>query len=90
LNLSEDIDEAQLREIREEGSGRFLQIEPMNPPEGYRIMADFVADLPSSRVREKLEWSLDGPKPFRRFKDALREEAIRKQWFWHCILAGSI
>jgi hypothetical protein len=87
LNLSEDIDEARLREIREEGSGRFLQIEPMNPREGYRI----IADLTSSRVREKLEWSLDGPKPFRRFKDALREdEAIRKQWFWHCILAGCI
>jgi len=82
LNLSEDIDEAQLHEIREEGSGRFLPIKPMNPRGGYRIMADFVADLPTSRVREKLEWSLDGPKPFRRFKDAVREdEAIRKQWF---------
>jgi yecA family protein len=82
LNLSEDFDEAQLHEIREEGFGRFLRIEPMNPREGYRIMADFVADLPSSRVREKLEWSLDGPKPFRRFKDALRDdETIRKQWF---------
>ena len=82
LNLSEDIDEAQLHEIREEGSGLFLPIKPMNPRGGYRIMADFVADLPSSRVREKLEWSLDGPKPFRRFKDAVREdEAIRKQWF---------
>ena len=55
LNLSEDIDEAQLHEVREEGSGRFLRIEPMNPREGYRIMAGFVADLPSSRVREKLE-----------------------------------
>jgi hypothetical protein len=31
LNLSEDIDEAELHEIREEGSGRFLRIEPMNP-----------------------------------------------------------
>jgi len=82
LNLSEDFDQAQLHEIREEGFGRFLWIEPMNPREGYRIMADFVADLPSSRVREKLEWSLDGPKPFRRFKDALRDdETIRKQWF---------
>jgi yecA family protein len=82
LNLSEDFDQAQLHEIREEGFARFLRIEPMNPREGYRIMADFVADLPSSRVREKLEWSLDGPKPFRRFKDALRDdETIRKQWF---------
>jgi yecA family protein len=82
LNLSEDFNQAELHEIREEGFGRFVQIEPMNPREGYRIMADFVADLPSSRVREKLEWSLDGPKPFRRFKAAVREdEAIRKRWF---------
>jgi uncharacterized protein UPF0158 len=82
LNLSEDFDEAQLHEIREEGFGRFIQIEPMNPRRGYRIMADFVGELPPSRLRERLEWSLDGPKPFRRFKDALREdEAIRKQWF---------
>jgi hypothetical protein len=82
LNLSEDIDEKELREIRGEGSGRFLQIEPINPRRGYRIMEDFVRNLPPSRVREKLEWSLDGPKPFRRFKDALREDdAIRKDWF---------
>jgi hypothetical protein len=45
-------------------------------------MADFARELPPSRVREKLEWSLDGPKPFRRFKNALREDdAIRRQWF---------
>jgi yecA family protein len=82
LNLSEDFDQAELHEICEEGFGRFLRIEPMNPRQGYRIMADFVRDLPPSRLREKLQWSLDGPKPFRRFKDALREdEVIRKQWF---------
>jgi uncharacterized protein len=80
LNLSEDIDEKELREIR--GKGRFLQIEPINPRRGYCIMEDFVRNLSPSRVREKLEWSLDGPKPFRRFKDALREDdAIRKKWF---------
>jgi yecA family protein len=82
LNLSEDIDQAQLHQIREHGSGRFLPIEPMSPRQGYQIMADFVRELLPSRVREKLEWSLDGPKPFRRFKTALREDdAIRRQWF---------
>jgi yecA family protein len=82
LNLSEDLDQAQLHQIREQGSGRFLRIEPMSPRRGYQIMADFVRELPPSQVREKLEWSLDGPKPFRRFKDALREDdAIRRQWF---------
>src|SRR5260221_13705771 len=54
LNLCEDIDEAELHEIREEGSGRFLRIEPMNPREGYQIMADFVADLSLSPGWEEL------------------------------------
>jgi yecA family protein len=82
LILSEDIDEKRLHEIREEGAGRFLRIEPMSSRRGYQIMEDFVRDLRPSRVREKLEWSLDGPKPFRRFKDALRgDDAIRRHWF---------
>jgi yecA family protein len=82
LILSRDFDEAQIFEITEEAPGRYLQIEPMNSHEGYRTMADFAETLPPSRLREKLEWSLDGPKPFRRFRDALREEdEVREQWF---------
>jgi yecA family protein len=81
LILSRDFDEAQIFEITEEAPGRYLQIEPMNSHEGYRTMADFAETLPPSRLREKLEWSLDGPKPFRRFRDALREDdEIRGQW----------
>jgi Uncharacterised protein family (UPF0158) len=44
-------------------------------------MEDFVRNLPQTPMREKLEWSLSGPKPFRRFKDALHENmAVREQW----------
>lgn len=82
LILSEDVDRKRISKIAEQTSNRFVRIEPMDSHEGYRVMENFVASLPPSRLREKLEWSLDGPKPFRRFKDALREDdAIREQWF---------
>jgi yecA family protein len=82
LNLSKDFDREEILKIAEEAPGRYLRIEPMNSHDGYRTMADFVTTLPPSRIREKLEWSLDGPKPFRRFRDALREDdEVRGQWF---------
>jgi yecA family protein len=81
LILSEDVDREQIEKIAEEASNRFVRIEPTDSREGYRIMENFVRSLPQSRLREKLEWSLDGPKPFRRFRDALREDdEIRGQW----------
>lgn len=81
LILSEDFDRAQIEEIAEDASHRFLRIEPIDSREGYRIMEDFVRTLPPSRLRDELEWSLEGPKPFRRFKNALSDDAIRAQWF---------
>ena len=84
LIISEEFreDDPRTAEIAEEVGIRFLRIEPMASHEGYRIMEDFVRSLPPSRVREKLEWSLEGPKPFRRFKTALREDdEVRKEWF---------
>jgi hypothetical protein len=62
--------------------GRFIEIKPMDPREGYKIMERFVATLPSSPFQEKLKWSLEGAKPFRRFQDTLVEDQnIRKRWF---------
>ena len=81
LILSEDFDRAQIEEIAEDASHRFLRIEPIDSREGYGIMENFVRTLPPSRVRDELEWSLEGPKPFRRFKNALSDDAIRAQWF---------
>src|SRR5262249_58063696 len=61
---------------------RFVPIESLPSHEGFRIMEDFVQTLRPSRIREKLEWSLDGPKPFRRFKDAVRENrAVLEKWY---------
>ena len=82
--LTEDLEEQdELREqIEENASGRFVPIEPISSHEGFRIMRDFVQTLPHTRLREKLEWCLDGPKPFRRFKDALYEDkAVQEKWY---------
>jgi yecA family protein len=60
---------------------RFVPIEPMDSRRGYEIMEQFVAILPPTPLREKLQWSLEGPKPFRRFRDALLEDSsIRERW----------
>src|SRR5262249_53516360 len=82
--LSEDLEEQdELRQqIEEDAENRFVPIESLPSHEGFRIMEDFVQTLRPSRIREKLEWSLDGPKPFRRFKDAVRENrAVLEKWY---------
>ncbi|MDW7708942.1 MAG: UPF0158 family protein [Deferrisomatales bacterium] len=63
-------DEA-LAEALEEGSDRYLLIEPRPSSEGYRLMAEFAASVIEPLVRQLLEAALRGTKPFRRFKDAL-------------------
>jgi hypothetical protein len=82
--LTEDLEEQdELREqIEENSTGRFVQIEPIDSHEDFRVMADFVDTLPPTRLREKLERCLSGPKPFRRFKDALYEnKAVQERWY---------
>jgi hypothetical protein len=55
LNLSEDFDQAQLHEIREEGFGRFLRIEPEAV-----VITDIISDMASwSGIR-----SWDGTRKF--------------------------
>lgn len=62
--------------------GRFIEIEPMDSRNGHRIMQNFVSTLPPTGLQEKLKWSLEGAKPFRRFRETLAEDqALRKRWF---------
>ena len=61
---------------------RFIDIEPMDSPQRHRIREDFVATLPPTPFQEKLRWSLENAKPFRRFQDTVAEDqALRKRWF---------
>jgi len=62
-------------------TGRFVPIDPMASRKGYDIMEQFVARLARTSLREKLQWSLEGPKPFRRFRDTLLQDpSIRERW----------
>jgi hypothetical protein len=57
--LTEDLEEQdELRErIEEDTDDRFVQIEPIDSHDGFRIMHDFVETMQPSRLREKLGWS---------------------------------
>ena len=48
----------------------------------YQVMEEFTETLPSGRVRDDLTLALRMRKPFKRFKDILRDHPeLRKQWF---------
>lgn len=59
-----------------------LELPPFFSSDGYRLMERFAASLEDQKASEELLDSLDRPKPFRRFKDALCEfPEIRQAWF---------
>jgi yecA family protein len=80
--LSDEMgDSDKRRHIVLNNSERFVEIEPMDSRKGFAIMEQFIAMLPSTPLREKLQWSLEGPKPFRRFRDTLLKDLpVRDQW----------
>ncbi len=61
---------------------RFIPIEPMESRQGYRIMEDFIAVQPRGRATEDLTRAIAMRKPFRRFKDVIRNyPEVEKQWY---------
>jgi uncharacterized protein len=83
LLVSSDLEEDQgLRDqIAEDSSDRFVRIGSIDSRAGFRMMEDFVRALPASRTRDKLESSLHGRRPFRRFEDSVNDEDVREQWY---------
>lgn len=79
-DYSEDpeADEAEI----EENPDRYLFIEPLEGGEGFRVMEDFVDSLPEGEARRDLMRVLGRAKPFRNFKEALRDwPELREKWF---------
>jgi len=83
LLVTKDLEEdQQLRDqIAEDDSGRFVRIGSIDSRAGFQMMEDFVRTLPASRLRDKLESSLHGPRPFRRFEDSVNDEDVREEWY---------
>ena len=61
---------------------RYLRIEPMASADSYEVMRSFVGTLPRGRAQAELMLTLDGRKPFRRFKETLlKYPTVREAWF---------
>jgi predicted nucleotidyltransferase len=60
----------------------WIRIEPESSSEGYRDMADFIAQVRDPRARDLLDRAIAGRGAFRRFKDTLFEfPELREAWF---------
>src|SRR4051812_14919912 len=65
-----------------EENPRYRLIDPLSSHDSYSTMGDFVETVDDAGAVDLLNRALNGPKPFRRFKDALLEfPALREGWF---------
>ncbi len=80
--FEEDDDyEARCEEIDSEPE-RYQHIEQLDSHESFRIMENFAASLPESKMKDDLFDALSRNKPFRRFKDVIhRDLTLRDSWF---------
>jgi hypothetical protein len=75
-------DDPEEEEKVESDPDRFLLIEANTyPHDDFRAMEDFVAGLPAGEARRDLERVLRRAKPFRNFREALRDwPELRERW----------
>ena len=80
--FEEDDDyEARCEQIDSEPD-RYQQIEQLDSHESFRIMENFAASLPESKMQDALCDALSRNKPFRRYKDVVqRDLTLRDRWF---------
>jgi hypothetical protein len=65
-----------------DGDEHLAEIPPFDSADSFRIMQDFVGRVEDGQVQAQLAEGLSRPKPFRGFKDALREfPALPDRWF---------
>lgn len=78
----EKADVEKAREILDDPGERYVEIPATDSSEGYGVMALFVKTVTDDRMKELLLFALSGPKPFRRFRDALEKSPQeRDRWY---------
>jgi hypothetical protein len=85
VSVFDDMYEEQEEELTprvEEDPDRYRSIEPVGSRESFRWMEGFAHTIEEAEIRERLLDSLDRPRPFHRFKDALMSfPEVREAWF---------
>lgn len=71
------------RAVLEDDGNRFAEITHIDSADSFDLMRAFVGrEITDAVARQQLERAITGPKPFRRFKDALLDfPALRERWF---------
>lgn len=70
------------RERIDADPARYLEIGRVDAQSEHAWMTRFTEGVEDPRLQGRLEWALGGPKPFRRFRDALHAApAVRAAWF---------
>ncbi len=68
-------------EYIEQNRDDLIEIENMNSSESYKIMEQFVDQLPETRLKSKLIYALQNRKPFKNFKWLIDNSDLRNDWF---------
>lgn len=74
--------ERRLRQLIEETTGRFVQVEGFETRDSWQIMRDFIDEVPDPRLQQKLIQAIGGKGAFRRFKDILHHyPEAQEKWY---------
>ena len=60
---------------------RFLRFSTKYEIHQYRIMEDFIDQLPPGRAQEELACAIRGKGAFRRFKQSVRYHGLEQRWY---------
>ena len=81
IYAEEELWEDDINEI-EKNFDSYIEFEPMDSRQAFRVMEEFVETLENSEIKNKLELGLSLSKPFRNFKDILENYLeYREKWF---------
>ncbi len=81
IYAEEELWEDDINEI-EKNFDSYIEFEPMDSRQAFRVMEEFVETLDNSEIKNKLELGLSLSKPFRNFKDILENYLeYREKWF---------
>ena len=60
----------------------YLRIEPMESHESFKIMEDYIAEIPDQKIQHRFEEVIRQRKPFQQFKNLLLDyPELRNRWF---------
>jgi hypothetical protein len=80
-SLITGIDNGELEADLEENYDKYIKLPTKFDINEYHIMEEFIWNLPTGKIQDKLEKAVQGRGAFRRFKEMVYDLGIEKKWF---------